>query len=109
MTMGARRLAAEHEAGLGDLVDQFIRGTEREIGEAHLDNGARADHRRTERRRHDRRLRDRGVGHTLGAKLLSQALVLTEDTTAAQIFAHAPDGRISEPSPAGALRTPQPP
>ena len=94
-TMRHARLAAEHEARLRRLVDELVHGAEREIGEAHLDDGPRAHHRRADRGAEDGGFRDRRVGDAVGAELLHQAAVLAEHAAAPEILADRPDVRIA--------------
>ena len=89
------RLAAEHVARLGGLVDELVHRAEREIGEAHLDDRPRAHHGGADRGAHDAGLRDRRVGDALRPELLDEALVLAEHAAAAEVLADRPDRRVA--------------
>ena len=94
-TSGTRRLAAEHVARLRCLVDELVDGAEREVGEAHLDDRARAHHGGADRGAHDAGLRDRRVGDALRPELLDEALVLAEHAAAAEVLADRPHRRVA--------------
>jgi hypothetical protein len=89
------RLAAEHVAGLGDLIHQFVHGAEGEVEDAHLDDRPRADERRPEAGAHDGRLRDRGGDDALGAELFGEAAVLAEEAAPRDVFAENPDAPVA--------------
>ena len=54
-------LAAEHVAGLGGLVDQFVGRAQRKVGKTHLHHRTRAHHGRPDRGAHDAGLGNRRV------------------------------------------------
>ncbi len=69
----AARLAAEHVADLGRVVDDLVEGVEREVHGHDLHDRPRAGHRRADRGADEALLGDRRVAHAVGAELLHQA------------------------------------
>ncbi len=91
---GAARLAAEHVAELGHLVEDLVHADADEIGEHQFGHRPQPGKRRAAGSADDGRLGNRRIDHALGAELRQQALGHAED--AAGRFALA--GRAAGPA-----------
>src|SRR5205807_892173 len=90
------RLAAEHVAELGALVEDLVHAHAEEVDEHELGHRPEAGGGGAHRRADEPRLRDRRVQHALAPVLLDQALGDSEDAT--------PGVLVFEPGYGGAAR-----